>query len=145
MIVSRPKSSALFALTVFIIIALSIAYAGMQNVLLSGEWKWYNYIALYFFGPMAFVLAVRMLVNFKVIKIGKDRIELWYPFRLLKKKYTVKDISLWKENTVKTGKSKFRELEIRLGKRKVKLSHQENSAYDQILSYLHRKAKNKKE
>jgi len=144
-IVSRPKSSALFALTVFIIIALSIAYAGMQNVLLSGEWKWYNYIALYFFGPMAFVLAVRMLVNFKVIKIGKDRIELWYPFRLLKKKYTVKDISLWKENTVKTGKSKFRELEIRLGKRKVKLSHQENSSYDQILSYLHRKAKNKKE
>ena len=144
MIISRPKSSALFALTVFIIIALSIAYAGVQNVILSGEWKWYNYLAVCFFGPMAFVLSVRMLINFKVIKIGKDKIELWYPFRLLRKNYTVKDVSLWKENTVKTGKSKFRELEIRLGKRKVKLSNQENTLYDQIVNYLQKKAKNKK-
>ena len=128
---------------VFIIITLSIAYAGMQNVINTGMWKWYNYIALYFFGPLAFVLSIRILFNFKVVSIGKERIEVWYPFRLSRKKYTVGDISQWKESTVKTGKSKFRELEIRFEKRRLKLSNQENSSYDQLLNYLRKKAKRK--
>ncbi len=144
MIVSRPRTNALFALTVFIIISLSLAYAGLQGPINTGEWKWYNYIAVYFFGPLALILAIRMLINFKLIYVAKDRVDIRYPFRLSRNKYSIKELEWWTENRVKTGKTMFRELEMKFPGRKVKISKQENSSYDQIFQYFSRKAAKKK-
>ena len=128
---------------IFVIIALTVAYYGISGVAASGVWRWYNYIAVYFFGPLAFVLSVRTLIKFKVVNIGKEMIEIWYPFRFSKKKYQVKEVVSWKEETVKTGRSLFRELVVRFEKHKLKLSNQENSSYDQVITYMKKKAKNK--
>jgi len=143
LIISRPRSNALFALTIFIIIAMSLAYAGLQGPLNTGIWKWYNYIAVYFFGALAFLLSLRILYNFKVISISKDVMEFWYPFRFKRKKWNVKELDSWKEEQVKTGKTLFRELEMKFGKRKYKISLQENTSYEKILNFLKKKAQNK--
>lgn len=145
MIISRPRTNALFALTVFIIIALSLAYAGIQGPLTSGKWNWYNYIAVYGFGPLAVVLAIRMLINFKLIYLGKGQIEVKYPFRLSARKYNLKELDYWTENRVKTGKTLFREMEIKFPRKKIKISMQENSSYKEIFQYFSKKASKKKQ
>ena len=143
MIVSKPRTNALFALTVFIIISLTLAYAGIQGPIESGTWKWYNYIAVYFFGPLALIIGIRMLLNFKLIYIGKDKFEIKYPFRFVFRKYSLKQLNSWSEKQVKTGKKIFRELEIKFDGRVIKISNQENTSYSEVFNYLKKKAPKK--
>ena len=145
MIISKPRTNALFALTVFIIISLSLAYAGIQGPINNGVWKWYNYVAVYFFGPLSLVIGLRMLWNFKLVYFGKDRIEVKYPFRFSFRRYTLKEIESWSETQVKTGKSLFKELRIVFERRSIKLSNQENSSYKEVHNYLRKKAGKKEQ
>lgn len=144
MIISRPKSSALFSLTIFIIISLALAYAGISRPIETGVWKWYNYIAVYIFGPLAMILSFRIMYNFKVLYISKAQVEAWFPFRFFRKKYKLEELEFWNEETVKTGKTLFRELRMKFRNKTIKISNQENSSYDKIFKYLSTKAKTKK-
>lgn len=144
MIVSKPKVTAVFSLTVFIIICLSVAYVGLNNMIESGEWRWYNYLTVYGFGPLAFILSLRVLFNYKIVSVGKGRVEVWYPFRLTKKKFKAVEMESWKEDIVKTGKTKFRQLKISFSGFTVKLSNQENSSYPKIYGYLDNRFKKKR-
>ena len=145
MIISKPRTSALFSLSIFIVISLSLSYAGIMGPVETGVWKWYNYIAVYFFGPLAFILAMRMLWKFKVLGVGKMVLSVWYPFRFSKRRFDLTEIEFWNEEQVKTGKTLFRELEINFGGSKVKISNQENGSYDQIFRYLNKKLPKKKQ
>lgn len=144
MIISKPRTSALFSLTVFIIISLALAYAGISGPLETGVWKWYNQVAVYFFGPLAVMLAIRVLWKFKVMGIAKEKLSLWYPFRFLRRKYDLNEMEFWHEEQVKTGKTLFKEMELKFGKRKVKISNSENGSYDAIYKYLSKKFPKKK-
>ena len=144
MIISRPKPNALFALSVFIVFALSLAYAGIKGPIDSGIWHWYNYIAVWFFGPLAMILSFRIMYNFKVIYIGKGHFIFWFPFRFFRKKYKLEELISWSVDSVKTGKTVFKQLEMKFSNKSFKISNQENTSYDNIYKYLSQKSKSKR-
>ena len=86
-----------------------------------------------------------MLINFKLVYLGKDQLELKYPFRLSARKYKLKELEYWTESQVKTGKTLFREMEIKFPRKKIKISMQENSSYKEIYQYFTKKAGKKKQ
>lgn len=143
MIVSKPKTTAVFSLTVFIIITLIVSYVGLNNVIETGVWRWYNYLSVYPFGILSIILSLRILFNYKIITFSKNGLEVWYPFRFKRKKRAIDDIEKWKEERVKTGKSFFRQTTIYFPRFKLKLSNQENSNYEKIFDYLNKRIRKK--
>jgi len=138
MITSRPKPTALFSLSMFIAISLFLAYLGINNVVESGQWYWYSYIAVYFFGSLAFIISIRVLIKFKVLYISKGYVDLWRP--LSRRRYQLREMEYWKETTVKTGRTLYKELEMNFLKKKIKISNQENTSYNEVFNYLRNKA-----
>ncbi len=78
--------------------------------------------------------------------MGNNQVEIRYPVIGRKFEYSVKDVSAWKENVVKTGKnSVYKELEIRFkDQRKLSFGQKEQTEYNRIISYLNQKAPEKK-
>ncbi|MDH5597508.1 MAG: hypothetical protein OEY34_00195 [Cyclobacteriaceae bacterium] len=144
MIQSQPKPNTLFAISAFISLSLILFITGFRHALLSGGWAWYDYIAVYLFGPLSIGLFVRMIFNFKIIKINKDQITIRYPFRFTTYKKSLKSLEFWKEEEVKTGKTTFFELQMKWIGQNIKISNQEYTAYSKIVGLLKSRVGNKR-
>lgn len=143
MLVSKPKINALLAIGVFAVICLSLSLVNL-NIIFQGGSRWYNYLIVLTVLPMALVIIVRQLINYKVISAGKNSIKVVYPF--MKKSFTItlKDLVSWEETVIKTKNDHFKELTLLSDRHRLKLSIQENTNYEKIKNYLIKNAGGKK-
>jgi hypothetical protein len=143
MIISKPKPTALIALGVFIIICFGTGGYALNNVL-SGTAGWFGYTVAIFTLGLGFVLLLRQLLSYKVVKIA-ETIIVNYPFRLQTKTLKLKELNYWKQTIIKTKNDPFKQLELSFDNYSLKLSIQENMNYDQIHKFLRKKASRKEE
>lgn len=143
MIVSKPKSQALFAIFMFILICLSL---GGYNLLLliKGSTWFFNYLMASIFLPLGLILLIRQMVNYKIISIGNDKIQVRYPLRMRTIRVTLNQIEYWQETIIQTKTGVFKQLDIVFGRRTIKMSIQENTRYQETVNYLKKKLARKR-
>ena len=124
---------------------MSLALVGLQGPLETGKWLWYHYIAVWFFGPLAVLLSLRVLYRFKVLYVKKGQFEAWFPFRFVRRKWNIEELNQWREDRVKTGRTVFREMVLQFDRMNIKLSNRENTNYEKLFDYLSRKAGKKRD
>ena len=145
MITSKPKRSTLASLFLFLAIVFFVILYNYKIYHESGFTSNLNLIIIAFLFPIGVGICLKILGGYKVIFVGKEKFKVLFPLRFWGYEFKVKEVDYWKENKVKTFNSTFVELEIASQHgRKIKLSRQEHSEYDKILSYLNRKCRNKK-
>lgn len=143
MIVSKPKSQALFAIGVFVLICLSLGSYNLY-LLMKGSTSIFNYVMTIVFLPVATIFLLRMLFNYKIISIGDDKVQVWYPLRFRTIRGRLKDMDYWQETIIQTKTGVFKQLEIVFPARTIKMSIQENSKYQDAANYLKKKQGNKR-
>lgn len=145
MIISKPKKSTLFSLSLFLILDFALIAATFNSIVNSNEIYWYHYIFLLILIPVGIGVLIKTILNYKITRIGKGKIDIKIPARLKNKSYSLKDIKQWQEVTIRTATGIYQQLEIVfLNDDKLTLGRQEHSAYDQIIKYLQQKSGKKR-
>lgn len=140
MIVVKPKVGTLFSLGIFIALCLSASGYALGVWYGGAPLQWYHYVLLIVFLPIGLGLLFRLLLGYRVVKVGKEKIDVNFPSRFKSTTYKLKDIKNWKETQVKTVSGVFRELEIHFEDgRKITSSFQEHANYDKLKKYLSKK------
>lgn len=144
MITTKPKVSTLFSMGIFIAVALSISAYCAYLMFDSGRIIWYQFLAAIILGPLALGLLAKVIFGYKIVSIGKERIDIKFPTKFTNKAYTLKDVDFWKEEEVKTGTGTYKELEVRFHSGgKLNLSYQEHTNYSAVIKYLKKKCAKK--
>ena len=140
MIVSRPKSNALFAIIVFLMVCFSLGIVNL-NIILKGGNQWYNYLIVIITFIIGFSILFKQMIGFKIITVGEETFKVARPFLFSGYQFKVKNIEIWEETIIETKNGQFKELTIAqdTGK-KLKITLQENSNYKRIKDYLSKKA-----
>ena len=138
MIVSKPRMRALSAIGVFLLICFTLSFFSIRAVL-SGAAQWYHLLVALLFFPIALIIFIRQLVNFKLITVGNNEIKVGHPF--IFKGYIIpsKEIISWNEEVIKTKNDDFRKLSIKSNRHILSLSIHENTKYLEVLGYLKKK------
>jgi hypothetical protein len=142
MIVSKPKSQALFAIGVFVLICLSLGGYNLVLLIKGSSW-WFNWLMAIVFLTVGVTLLLRQLFNYKIISLGNEKVQVWYPLRFKTVRGNLKDMEFWEETIIQTKTGIFKQLEIKFPQRTIKLSIQENTSYKEAIGYL-KKKQNKK-
>lgn len=144
MIVAKPKIGTLFSLGLFIFISLAIAIYTAYYMLNANTIAWYQYAVVIILFPLALGLAAKVILGYKIIEIGKEKLDITFPTRFKKETYRIKDIDYWKETKVKTATGTYKEVEIQFeNKKKLALSYQEHTDYPKVIQYLKKKCAKK--
>lgn len=140
MIVAKPKISTLFSLGIFVALCLAISGYAIGHMLSGKTILWYHYTLGIIFFPIGLGLLLRMLLGYRVIRVGKERFEVHFPSRFTRRTYKLKDIQEWKETAVKTVSGTFKEIEVLFNdQKKITVSIQEHTDYKPLLKYLQKK------
>lgn len=144
MIVSRPKTNALFAIFVFLMICFSLGIVNL-NIVLEGDGQWFNYTIVIITFLIGFSILIKQLIGFKIITVGEGTFKVAKPFLLGGYQFKLKDILSWEETVIKTKNGEFKELTISQDSgKKLKLTLQENTNYIKVIAYLQKKAGKKR-
>lgn len=145
MIVSKPRTSTLTSLGLFLLLVFGLAGATIISMKNSEVDYWYHYLFLAVLLSAGIGLLIKMIVSYKIISIGKGKLNVNYPARFNQKSYSINNIKQWQEVRIKTISGLYQQLEILFNNNeKLTVSRQEHTFYDQIMSYLHQKAPKKK-
>lgn len=140
MIISKPKVGTLFSVGVFVTASLMAAGYGASNIK-DQQTEWYFYALFLIFGPLGLGLLLRMILKYKIVRIGKGSITIHFPIRFSSRNYKLNQLTSWKETAINTAGGKYKEVELLFdNKRKLYLSMQEHTNYPQVLNYLRKKA-----
>lgn len=140
MIVSRPKVHTLFSLGAFLVIVYSILGYTLYHFLQAESRAIYQYLILIILTPIALAINFKMFWGYKIVRLGGNLMEVVYPTRFRKTRLKLKEIDSWKETVIKTKRGPFREIAVTYNQnKKVKVTNQENTHYDQVVSYLQKK------
>ena len=140
MIVAKPKRNTLFSLGLFIALAVGMAVYITLLILKSDNPAWYQYVLTTLLYPIGIGLALKVIVGYKSVTIGKNKIEINYPVQFRKLQYDLKDITSWKETSVKTATGTYKEVAIQFNNKKtLNLSYQEHTDYSKVVQYLKKK------
>ena len=143
-IVAKPKIGTLFSLGVFILASLGVATITGYHMLHASEIAWYQYVIVLILFPLGFGLAAKVIFGYKVVEIGKEKIDIIFPTRFKKQGYRLKDIDSWKETQVKAATGTYKEVEITFtDKKQIYLSYQEHTDYFKVIQYLKKKCSKK--
>ncbi|MBL6447309.1 hypothetical protein JMN32_13400 [Fulvivirga sp. 29W222] len=144
MIVAKPKVGTLFSLGLFIAISLAVAIYTASFMIDNSDIAWYQYVIVIILFPLSLGLAAKVIFGYKIIAIGKEKLDITFPTRFKKKSYKIKDIDYWKETQVKTATGTYKELEIQFDdKKQLSLSYQEHTDYPKVVNYLKKKCAKK--
>ncbi len=143
MIVSKPKKQALFAIGMFMLICFSLGGYNLSLILQGSTW-WFNYLMAGIFLPVGLVLLLRQLVNYKVISVGNDKIQVWYPLRFRVLRMPLHQLEYWQETIIQTKTGIFKQLELVFPQKTVKMSFQENTRYQEVVNYFKKKLAKKR-
>jgi len=141
MIVSKPKISTLFSISIFLALAFGLFIYGLIQVHKSDSrvlWM----ILIYTSGPIAMVVLIKVLTGLRFVRAGKDKIEIFYPFKFSTVRFDGQDLQAWKHQSIKTYGGLYEEItwQLKSGKH-FSVSRQENSEYDKLLKYMKSKFK----
>ncbi len=139
MIISKPHTRALFAISVFLILCFTLSYFALKAIFGGGS-QWYHLLLVLAVLPIALIIMIRQLVNFKIITVGNNEIKVSHPFIFKGYKINLPDLVSWEETIIPTKNGQFRELKIRSAKNVLTLSIQENTNYLEVYKYLKKKA-----
>lgn len=143
MIVSKPKSQSVFALSLFQIIILSVTLWVILDLIRYPEAYFFLKITL---APILLVIwtfvSAKFYTSLKTIELGDNKISFKFPLQA-KRTFRISDVQSWKEEKVKTKNNEFRELQIRLANRLLKVSNREHTSYEEVRKYLTKKVKRK--
>ena len=144
MIVARPKTNTLFSISIFVAAAFALFVYGMTE-LRKPEASYMWFILVYSTGPIGLVVLIKVLLGWKIVRIGKDKLEINFPFKFSRKKLDGKEIMGWKKNTIKTFGGVYEEIicEFNSGD-SFTLSRQEHTEFDKTLKYMSKKYKKQK-
>ncbi|MDW3195614.1 MAG: hypothetical protein R8G66_24775 [Cytophagales bacterium] len=143
MIVSKPKSQSVFALSLFLIIILGVTIWIILDLVRYPE---SYFILKLIMAPVLLVIWTYIVVNFysssKIIELGDNKISFKLPLQS-KKSYKINDIRNWKEEKVKTKGNEFKEIQINLPNDRLRISNREHTSYEDVRKYLTKKVKRK--
>lgn len=144
MIVSRPKTNALFAIFVFLMICFSLGIVNL-NILLEGGGRWFNYLIVIITFLIGFSIVLKQLIGFKIVTVGEGTFKVGKPFLFRGYQFKIKNIVSWEETVIKTKNGNFKELTILQDSgKKLKLTLQENTNYKEVIGYLVKKVNKKR-
>jgi hypothetical protein len=146
MIVARPKTATVSSFILFAAITLFILALNVRILVTYPTPPWYTYLIVAVLVPMLGLVIHRIFLRYKVIRLGNNQIEVWYPVLRRRYRQPLSTLVAWQELRVKTGKaSTYRELEIWLDTRqKITLAYQEYTEFDRMVKYLGQKCPNKR-
>jgi len=144
MIISKPLTSTIISFTLFL--SVTFVVLGMNIYALIHQAAWYNYLTTGLLTPVGLFVLYKIFLQYKVIRLGNNQIEVSFPVWRQTKKYNLADVQFWVENKVKTGKnSVYKELVIKFNDgKKVSMSPKESSEYERSVQYLKQKLMKKK-
>jgi len=144
MIISKPLTSTIISFTLFL--SVTFVVLGMNVYALLHQPAWYNYLTIGLLTPIGLFVLYKIFLQYKVIRLGNNQIEVRFPVWRQAKKYNLNDVQFWVENKVKTGKnSVYKELVIKFNDgKKVSMSPKESSEYERSVQYLKQKLAKKK-
>ncbi|MBU2912537.1 hypothetical protein [Reichenbachiella agariperforans] len=141
MIISKPKVTTLFSISIFLVLAFGALIYGLLNITESDS-KTGWYILIYTSGPIGVVVLLKVLTGLKYMRIGKEKFDLKMPFRFSRLRFDAKDIEKWSHSSIKTYGGQYEEVTWRLKSGKeFGLSKQENTDFDKVLRYMKKKLK----
>ncbi|MDN5205067.1 hypothetical protein QQ008_27000 [Fulvivirgaceae bacterium BMA10] len=143
MLVSRPNKNTLFALSFFLLLNYALLAYLLTTYGFTGFAVWYVDLFTILLIIIGAIVTMKVISGNKVILIDKEKIQVKYPMKFSKKRFRLKQLELWEETIIKTSNSVFKELHLRFENGSVKLSKQENSNYEKVLSYFKRNAAKK--
>lgn len=143
MITSRPKKNALYSIIIFILVCFSIGFYNLSSIL-NGQGWWLNYVLFFMLLPLGLLLFIRQLLAYKTISFKGNEVILNYPIQRSKRSYDLRDMQSWEETVIKTANGQFEQIEMIFEGKRVSLSDQENTNYQQIQALLMKKSKSKK-
>lgn len=138
MIVSKPKSRAIFAIGVVVVICFFLGGYNFKLIVQGSTW-FFNWIMAIVFLLIAHILMLRQLFNYKIISLGNEKVQVWYPLRFRTIRGNLKDMEYWEETIIQTKTGVFKQLEIKFPQRSIKMSIQENTHYQEAVNYLKKK------
>lgn len=140
MIVSKPKAHTLLSLGAFLIIVYSLLGYTLHNYLVAETKAFYQYLIFIILTPIALAITFKVLWGYKVVRLGKNRMEVHFPTRFKKAVFSLREVNSWQETVINTKRGPFKEIAITYNQnKKIKLTNQENTQYDQVLGYFQKK------
>ncbi len=145
MIISKPKRNTISALVVFLILIFGSFFVLLNSLLSNEAYFLFKLILAPIVLVIGLVILSKLLAALKVVKLGNNQIEVFYPVSRMRLKINVKDVLGWHEEAINTKNGEFREVKILYTKKKIlKLSNKENTDYEEVVKYLKKKVKFKK-
>jgi hypothetical protein len=146
LIVSKPQTGTIFSFALFLLITVVVVTMNGIVILRDRQAAWYNYAVTGVLIPVGLFVLFRIFVQYKVLKLGNNQIQIDYPVLRKSKIYPLDQIDEWVENRVKTGKkTEYKELQVRFTDgRKIAIGHQEHTEYTRMVQYLAQKVARKK-
>jgi hypothetical protein len=141
MIVSKPKTSTLFSISIFLLLAFGLfTYSFLQAQQTNDRFWWY--ILLYTSGPIGLLVLLKVLLGIQIIEIKKEKFKVRVPFKFRNITFDGKELDFWEHTVMKTYGGQYEELILQLKSgKKYSLSKQENTEYDKVLNYMKKKYK----
>lgn len=144
LIIAKPKIGTLFSLGAFIVLSVVIASFTASHMIGEENIAWYQYLIVIVLFPLALGLATKLIFGYKIIEVGKEKIDIFFPTRFKRQSYKIKEIDFWQETQVKTATGTYKEVQIQFAdKKKLSLSYQEHTEYPQVIKYLKKKCAKK--
>lgn len=138
MIISKPKSRALFAIGMFVLVCFSLGGYNLSLIMKGSTW-FFNYIMAIVFLPIGIILLFRQLINYKIISLGNGKIQIWYPLRFKVIRISLNKLDSWEETIIQTKTGVYKQLELIFPQNTIKMSLQENSYYQEVVNYFKKK------
>jgi hypothetical protein len=140
MIVSKPKVSTLFSLSMFLLITYAALFYTALALINADNKPWYLYLLVAILAPVALIVTAKVVLSFKIIRIGQGLIKVSYSLSFRKKEYQQQDLQSWQETVINTKSGVYKELRLNFpGKAKVTLSNHENESYEEILKHMNKR------
>lgn len=145
MIVSKPRTNTLTALSIFVILIFISFFMLMNSLLRNEDYFIFKLILAPVLLAIGIIVLGKLLSAIKIVRAGNNQLQVFYPISRMRLNIKVGDILGWHEEAIKSKNGDFREVKILYTKKKIlKLSNKENTEYEAIVAYLKKKVKVKK-
>ncbi len=140
MIECKPKAGTYLSIAVFEVLAGGLATFIYFQLPAMGSWKWLGRMLVPVLIGIMLAILIKVVWSLKVVRVAKERFEVYFPVRRKRVVYAGKNLSRWKEESIKTAGGVYKELTLMFdnGKR-ISVSQQEHTDYQQLKKYLGQK------
>lgn len=145
MLVSKPNSKTLSSLVTFLLLNFGLLFYLIYINIEAEIIPFYQKLLIIILALVGLSIFVKIIVAYKIVTIDKQKIQVKHPLRLGQFKTNLKALIFWQETVIKTNKTLFKEIKMHFELNKtIKITLQENTNYDKVLSFLMRNAPKKR-